>query len=278
MFAAKFFAEYAGTTKKIMTVIAVISPKGGVGKTTVTTNLACALAASGRSCRLIDLDPQNALRVHFGADLSATIGLVHQTLKQNNWQAAEYDSAYGVSFIPFGKASEIERIMFESALAETPNLLADNLAILEHGADTITILDTPPGPSVYVQQALSVAQLILVVMIPDAGSYATLGAIEELLDYYCADRADFYGSYYVLNQFDAALPLKRDIQTVMQNMLGERLAPNSIHRDESLSEALAFQQPALQYAPHSQAVADLALLSVWLQKKIDGLPCGASST
>ena len=250
-----------------MTIIAVISPKGGVGKTTVAVNLACALAGNGRAVRLVDLDPQNAMRLHLGADPGDVNGLVHQTLQQDSWCYSEYDSAYGVSFIPYGRASEVERITFEAYLTQTPNWLRDNLAVLDNEPGELTIIDTPPGPSVYVQQVLSVANLVLVVMIPDAGSYATLDSIEGLLDYYCANRSDFYGSYYVLNQFDAAIPLNRDIRSIMQNTLGERLAPHTVHRDGSLSEALAFQQPVREYAPHSQAVDDLKQLATWLLKR-----------
>jgi cellulose synthase operon protein YhjQ len=247
-----------------MTVIAVISPKGGVGKTTVSVNLACSLARNGRPVRLIDLDPQNAMRLHLGADPGDANGHIHQTLQQNSWYYTEYDSAYGVSFVPYGKATERERIHFEAYLAITPDWLRDNLAALEHEPGGLTIIDTPPGPSVYAQHVLSIANLVLVVMIPDAGSYATLNSIEGLIEYYCAHRSDYLGSCYVLNQFHAEQQLNRDIQAVMKNALGNRLSPYPIHRDESFSEALAFQQPVHKYAPYSQATDDLAQLSTWL--------------
>lgn len=247
-----------------MSVIAVISPKGGVGKTTVTVNLASILAGKRHLCRLIDLDPQNALRLHMGATLGDTNGLVHQSLQHQSWSRAEYETADGVRFIPYGKVSERERVAFELQLAQNPHWLKDNIGRLGSEPGTLTILDTPPGPSVYAQQVLSVADLALVVMIPDAGSYATLGSIEDLLQYYCGDRTDFMGSYYLLNQFNAAVPLNRDIRVAMQDILGERLAPYCIHRDESLSEALAFQQTVRHYAPHSQAADDLEHLAVWL--------------
>jgi chromosome partitioning protein len=39
-------------------VVAVGNLKGGTGKSTVAVNLACAVAAEGRSCALVDTDPQ----------------------------------------------------------------------------------------------------------------------------------------------------------------------------------------------------------------------------
>lgn len=255
-----------------MTVIAVISPKGGVGKTSVSVNLGCALAGKGRAVRLVDLDPQNALKLHLGGNPADNDGLARQTLQQRSWRYAEFDTAYGVSFIPYGTISEANRIALEAYLARQPNWLRDNLSILGHAADDLFIIDTPPGPSAYTQQALPIANIVLVVMIPDAGSYATLPAIEQLVEHYCAHRPDFYGSYYVLNQFDASKPLNQDIKTVMQHDLGERAAPYSIHLDESMSEALAFQQPIKKYAPYSQGADDIERLSDWMNGVLERLP------
>lgn len=50
-------------------IIAVISLKGGVAKTTSAVNIAACLAESGKKTLLIDMDPQTGASLHLGYDL-----------------------------------------------------------------------------------------------------------------------------------------------------------------------------------------------------------------
>ena len=50
------------------TVFSIVNQKGGVGKTTTAVNLATALSISGKSCVVIDLDPQGNCATSFGLE------------------------------------------------------------------------------------------------------------------------------------------------------------------------------------------------------------------
>ncbi|WP_280810823.1 cellulose biosynthesis protein BcsQ [Variovorax boronicumulans] len=242
-----------------MLVIPVISSKGGVGKTTVAANLSTALAERGFQVLAIDLDPQNALRFHLANDPGACEeGLLAAASGQLPWAQAMRPAHGGVVLLPFGTVDDERQIGFEHDLARHPGWLGDTLARFALPQDTVVIIDTPPGPTVYLQQALRAAHLCVVAVLADAGSFATLPIVERMVDKYCRPRADYRGSAYVINQVDPGQRLNHDVFAMLRARLQPELL-GVLHLDASVSEALASALPVRRYAPLSKAAEDIAV-------------------
>lgn len=239
--------------------------KGGVGKTSTTANLAAMIAKnrSGMRVFMLDLDPQNSLKLHFGFGGLLHDGVCRQSLQNRDWVDVMFESLSGPICMPYGVVSEPERKAFERLLEKQPDWVGRQLARAGIGAGDLVLIDTPPGRSVYLEQAFACADLAMIMLLADAGSYATIPAMELWLDEIQVSRPDLTG-IYLLNQLDDARPLSRDIGSVLGQNLGHRLAPGGIHRDEAISEALACQQPVLHYDPHCQATADIRRVASWL--------------
>jgi cellulose synthase operon protein YhjQ len=248
-----------------MSVIGVVSMKGGVGKTSVTVNLASAMATKlGRGrVSVVDLDPQNALHLHFGVDNPQREGVCEQSLRGGDWGDVAFSSEFNVVCLPYGTPSELDRKAFEALLDKDPDWVGAQIKQTGLGNDAVVLIDTPPGASVYLKQVFACADVILVVLLADAGSYATIPAMEAWLEDMLALYPQLH-NVYVLNQIDRSEPLNRDVADKLHLEIGSRMAPIGIHSDEAVSEALAFLKPVLAYDPHGQASHDHARLASWL--------------
>jgi cellulose synthase operon protein YhjQ len=243
-----------------MQILAFISGKGGVGKTTLAANVAVALAQRKKKVLLIDLDPQNAQRLHLSMDPDEIAGLVREGIAPTS----VFDSPFHVSFIPFGRVTELELEDFEAQLKLNPYWVADGIDSLGRDAYDFVVLDTPPGPSVYLQQALKAAHRALVILLADAASYATIAKISSLVEDHTAARDDFLGMYLLINQMPINSKLAHQVRSALYANYAGQLVPVSIHRDQRVSQALAFERPVLQYEPGCKASLDIQYVADWL--------------
>lgn len=243
-----------------MQVIAFISGKGGVGKTTLAANLANALEQRGKRVLVVDLDPQNALRLHLGMDPEDLAGLVREGIAPESI----FDSPFGVKFIPYGIVTEAELEEFEAALKAHPHWVRDGLQSLDAGVFDFVILDTPPGPTVYLQQALHAAQRALTIVLADAASFATVPQILSLVEQYTAQQPDFLGVNLLINQMTDQGQLGHQVRTALYENYASLIVPVAIHRDPAVSEALAYARTVLQYEPGCKASLDIQYVADWL--------------
>lgn len=248
-----------------MQIIAFISGKGGVGKSTLAANIAVALAHRKKRVLLIDLDPQNAQRLHLGMDPDEIAGLIREGISP----ASVFDSPFNVKFIPFGRASEAELEDFEAELKRHPHWVADGIDSLNANTLDFVILDTPPGATVYLQQALLAAHRALGVVLADAASYASIPKITSLVAQYTAGRTSFGGMNLLINQMPVNSKLAHQVRSALYANYAQQLVPVAIHKDARVAQALAFERPVIEYEPGCKTSLDMQYVVDWLLDSLE---------
>jgi len=247
-----------------MKTVAILGASGGAGVTTVAAHLAAGLAGSRRDVLAFDANPDNLLRLHLGMAWNDPLGFGHALATGADWHEAAYRSAGGVDFVPFGDlASDAELARLGRYMETHPNWLRSELATLALPADTIVVYDCPRLPSPFSAQVLAMADLVLVVMEPDAVSYAVATRMVAR-----ANQAGLPPAQLLLNQFEPARALHRDITVLLRSAFGDRMSPVTIHRDAHVGEALACKQTVFEFAPPSQAAHEFAALSTWVLARL----------
>lgn len=239
-----------------MKIISIVSAKGGVGKSTISANLCSVLKNKGHEVVAVDLDPQNSLRLHFGINPSVEVGIATVDIQTGKWQEAMVSDNENCRVLPFGKTNETERLAFKQQLRKNPSLLKDNLNKLGLSQDAIVVIDTPPGPSVYLKQALMAANIVVVVTLADSASYVTIPMINDLIDDYCQSSQEFIGTLYLINQLDRSRQLADDVADIITAQYKVDYT-SVVHQDQSIPESLAFSQDAISYAPESLGASDI---------------------
>lgn len=242
-----------------MPLICVCSPKGGVGKTTMTANLAYALARAGSKVLALDFDVQNALRLHFGVPLADGRGFVARAAELSDWSQYVLSAGSNMFVLPYGDATEAQREAFEDRLTYDEHFLTRGLNTLLNYPGLIIIADFPPGPSPALKALSRLADLHLVTLLADTASLSLLPQVENhrLTGDVLNRKA---GHYILLNQSDNRRQISRDVTAFMEQRLSDRLI-GIVHRDESVVEANASQQSIFDFSPSSAAAFDIELIA-----------------
>lgn len=236
----------------------VIGTSGGAGASTVAAHLAAARAARKKDALALDFCPNNVLRLHFAMPWEDETGFAPALLNGSAWHEAAYCSAGGTSFIPFGQLQDdAELALLTKILAEQPDWLAQRLNEIELTPDALVVCDCPHAFPALHQQALQLADQVLIVMTPDPLSYAHATQMAMAA-------TDGPEISILLNGFNPARELDRDILALLRANFGGQLAPVIIHQDESLREAFACKRTVLEFAPSSQAAYEFQALATWL--------------
>ncbi|AZF03114.1 cellulose biosynthesis protein BcsQ [Pseudomonas sp. R5-89-07] len=242
-------------------IVALVSINGGVGRSTLVTALSSGLQRHGESVVALDLDPQNALHHHFG--VSSTLpGIGRTSLEHGQWGPLQQLGFAGCQVITFGDIDIQQQENLERWLKHEPGWLAQRLGSLGLSERQTVIIDTPAGNNVYFHQALSVADVVLVIVQPDAACLGTLDHLDTLLAPHlecpCPPVVQV-----VVNQVDESNAFSLDMVEAFKHRLGQD--PLEVHSDMAINEALAFAADPLDNVTKRLASDDINALCLLLK-------------
>ena len=253
-----------------MPLITIASPKGGVGKTTLAANLAGGLARTGVRVIALDLDPQNALRLHFGVPLDEEQGFATHIAAGVDWRDSLRGTSAGVALLPFGACSmETANILTAEAIRD-PLLLVEPVRGMLAG-NAWVVADTSPGPSALLSALLPLTDLLVTVMLADTASLSLIPTVENGNAYgadFTFGRANRIG--FIVNQYDPRTRLGPSILDGVQDRLGEKLL-GIVYRDENVVEAGAAQKLLASHAPTGKAAQGMQAVTTRIMQTVTAL-------
>jgi cellulose synthase operon protein YhjQ len=251
-----------------MPMIAFVSPKGGVGKTTLAASVSAVLAAQGHEVVALDLDPQNALRLHLGVPMHEEAGFVASLPDRVDWRACIRPTRARVSLLAHGATDPKGALDLTRLLLEQPEALAAPVREILAEPGRILVVDAAPGPTPALSAILPLADVICVVLQADSGSAAFIPTVANgrFLGRGTLASRSAQKAMLVLNQVDLGAALSDAVLEFAQQAMGDRPV-SAVARDPAVAEALADRRlPVEGTGPGSE---DIALLAETVARRLD---------
>ncbi len=253
-------------------IIAISNPKGGVGKTTTSVNLACALARAGHSTLLIDLDPQGNASSGLGVPReSAAFGIADALLGLE--PLSRTIVATGQPNLDLAPATP-SLVGVEVELVTLPNReqrLRLAIAGLARRYDFV-LFDCPPSLGLITLNALTAADSVLV---PLQAEYYAMEGLGELVRTIAAVRRStnprLVREGIVLTMHDARTNLCRDVEGQARAVFGAEVFQAVIPRTVRLAEAPSHGKSIFHYEPSGRGAQAYAALATELVARVAAL-------
>lgn len=246
-------------------IFALANQKGGVGKTTTTLNLGCAIAGAGENVLIIDLDPQG----------NASTGL---GINKDDREFSSYDILIGEKDINQIKMetvvdnlhivpSTLDLLGLEAVLAndnEKSYKLKRAIEKLNKEAEKYSyiLIDCPPSLNLITINALAAANGIIVPLQCEFYALEGLGQLLETVDHVRNTlNKDLLIHGVLLTMFDERNNLSGQVAKDVRDFMGEKVYKTVIPRNVRVSEAPSYGKPVMLYdykCVGSQAYLNLA--------------------
>jgi len=249
--------------------LAVVSQKGGVGKTTTAINLAAALARSGVRTLLIDVDPQGSVR--FGLGLRSEGGGIAEFLEGSK-QLPEIVRATSLPFLRVLLAGAVadsgDHAEYQQLVASSPKLKELFALAVQRGYTVV--VDTPPGLGPIVQAVMAASDRILVPLQCEPLALQTTSQILKGIKAAIAkhDTLRLEGIVLTLYEEDSAI-CRKIAERVRQQLPPELIFEIPVPRTPATVEAFAAGQPVVLRSPDDPASVAYTALAEALARRAE---------
>ncbi len=239
-------------------IFCVANPKGGVGKTTTTVNLAAGLAKVGQRVLMIDLDPQGNATMGSGVDKRKLELTVYDVLLESATVAearakSEKLIEGGCSYDILGANRELAGAEVEMVeLERRERRLKQALAVVDHEYDFV-LIDCPPSLSMLTLNGLCCAHGVIV---PMQCEYFALEGLTDLVNTIKQVKANLNDDLQIIGllrvMFDPRITLQNQVSDQLKAHFGDKVFDTVIPRNVRLAEAPSYGVPGVVFDPNSK--------------------------
>ena len=252
------------------TVLAVVSQKGGVGKTTTAINLASALARRGRKTLLVDVDPQGAVRHGVGL-----MGVEHPAgLADVLAGTHELQDVVLATPLPWMRvllagsvADSGDHEQYHDQVARSPKL--GELFSRARRRGYLVVVDTPPGLGAVTRRVLTHSQHVIVPLQCEPLALQTTTQILRAVRDVSAENGGLVLDGILLTMLEEGNAVSQRVAAYVREQLPrELLFDVAIPRTMASIDAFAAGQPVVLRSPDDPASRAYTQLAELLDQKL----------
>jgi chromosome partitioning protein len=255
----------AHSWRRTMRTIAVVNQKGGCGKTTISINLASALAGEGKSVLLVDMDPQSHCAVGLAVPEEQIEESIYDVLisKSRNEPIRLMEILWQISDRLELAPASIDLSAFEQQMSG----IADRECCLKNVIDEVSerydyaVIDCPPAVGLLTFNALRSATDVIVPV--ETGYFALHGLSKQLetLSILCKRSKQKVNVKVLASMYDIRTKMAREILAELKDKFADRMFKTIVNFNTKIKEAASFGQPINEYDPASKGQKDFQSLA-----------------